>query len=225
MPIRIEALCLYPTIIHRVKISALIPYNEELAEIAIRLAIAGDITKGGSKEAHHVAFQTKSILFERPEKCFTQLKHYHQLALREYLQTDTVYRKRFKNGALAPHETVCWAYVQNNKQVSSYVHHHGGFGVTALYYARAPKDLPGNQGSLSFVDPRGPGITSLLGSPLPSEASFLKPEEGTMLLFPSWLQHRPIPMPDAEGWRVAFGIDANFKFRLNTRKSRQEKVP
>ena len=212
----VEAFSLYPTIIHRVRIPELNPYNDQLAEIAIQLAIEGSVSAGASGQTHHVGYQTKPTLFDRSEECFTKLKNYHSLALQEYLQTDIEFRRNFKNGRIPPFETVCWAYIQDEKQITSYVHHHGSSGVTALYYARAPGDLTGHQGCISFVDPRGAGITSLLGYPIPSETSFFKPEQGTMLLFPSWLQHRPMPMPSSKGWRVALGIDANFKYSLKS---------
>lgn len=211
-----EIFPIYPTLVLKAHIPELLPYNEQLAEIALGLVTSGDITNRENAEGHHVGMQTAAGLFERTEECFEKLKHFHRIGLQEYLQTDPLYKKKYANGEIPANRTVCWAYVQNEKQVSSYIHHHGASGVNALYYAKAPADLEGTQGCLSFADPRGGGITSLLGQPLPSENSFHKPQVGTMIFFPSWLQHRPHPMPASPGWRISFGIDTNFGFHLRT---------
>ena len=209
-----QELTLYPTIIHKVKIPEMIPYNSQIVEIVQQLAVAGDTGSNEMRLGRHVAYQTKPVLFDRQEECFARLKQYHKTALRDYLQTDSGYCASFKNKGVPDNVTVCWAYIQNEKQISSYVHHHGSFGVNAIYYAKVPELLIENEGHICFADPRGAGISSLLGSPLPSENSFHKPEEGMMILFPSWLQHRPHPMPNSYGLRVSLGIDTNFQFHL-----------
>lgn len=208
----IEAVKLYPTTIHKVRIPEMLPYHDQIYKIVMDLVLPGDIDKGGARR--HVGYQLKPVLFERTEECFLKLKQYHELALRIYLRTDSYYRNTFRNQEVPEHLSVCWPYVQNEQQLSSYVHHHGASGVNAIYYVKCPSNLEGHQGNISFVDPRGPGITSLLGCPIPSEGSFHRPEEGLMILFPSWLQHRPMPMISSPGWRVSLGIDTNFFYRL-----------
>lgn len=203
---------LYPTIIYKARIPEMLPFHEEILGIVMSLVSQGDID-GGPVQTH-VGYQTKPVLFERTEECFARLKHFHEVALKAYLRTDGMYMSIFKDQDVPDHRSVCWAYVQNEKQESSYIHHHGASGVSAVYYLKAPSGLEHNQGSISFIDPRGAGITSLLGCPDPSENSFHRPEEGTMILFPSWLQHRPLPMGNASGWRVSLGIDTNFMFRV-----------
>ena len=215
----IELSPLYPTILLKASIPEMLPYHEQIVEIVMDLAVSGNIAKSENKDSQHMGYQTPASLFDRNEECFVRLKQAHQFLLKRYLQTDPSYRDQYKENQIPQNETVCWAYIQNEKQISSYVHHHGSFGISAVYYVRIPENLPGFQGTISFCDPRGPGIASLLGTPLPSENSFHLPREGMMFLFPSWLQHRPLPTSDSPGWRISLGIDSNFKFQLRKREA------
>jgi hypothetical protein len=213
----IESFPLYPTVLFKASIPEMLPHHAQIVDIVMKLAVSGNISISENKDSAHMGYQTPASLFERNEECFLRLKQVHLILLKRYLQTDPVYCNQYKEHQIPENETVCWAYIQNEKQISSYVHHHGSFGVSAVYYVQMPEKLQGFQGSISFCDPRGPGITSLIGTPLPSENSFHRPQEGMMFLFPSWLQHRPLPTTDSPGWRISLGIDTNFKFQLRIR--------
>ncbi len=84
--------------------------------------------------------------------------------------------------------STCWASV-NGKLASNSLHNHPNSILSGVYYLKAPE----NCGGIFFADPR-PAAQMLIP---PVEEFNLwtfpkisyKPQEGTMLLFPSWLFH------------------------------------
>ena len=78
-------------------------------------------------------------------------------------------------------------------------HHHLPYHFSAVYYPRVPV-LPAPEGNLVFFDPRE---TFAGGQPVQ-----LPPQEGMMVLFPSWLKHSVIPLQRAEGDRISISLNA-----------------
>jgi len=85
-----------------------------------------------------------------------------------------------------------WAII-NEKGALNQRHHHGNSDLSAAYYVKAPK----NCGEIVFYDPRpapvfrhpeanGPNI-------LNATVNSVKPEEGLLVLFPSYLEHSVNP--------------------------------
>ena len=85
-----------------------------------------------------------------------------------------------------------WAII-NEKGASNERHHHGNSALSAAYYVRAPKDC----GDIVFYDPRPAPVFS---HPIAKKANILNatvnsitPDEGLLVLFPSYLDHSVKP--------------------------------
>ena len=81
-----------------------------------------------------------------------------------------------------------WAII-NNKGGFNERHHHGNSALSAAYYLRAPE----NCGDIVFYDPRPAPIYS---HPIANKSNLLNaqvnaitPEEGSLIMFPSYLDH------------------------------------
>ena len=81
-----------------------------------------------------------------------------------------------------------WAII-NEKGASNERHHHGNSALSAAYYVRAPKDC----GDIEFYDPRPAPVYShpIAKKPniLNATVNSITPDEGMLVLFPSYLDH------------------------------------
>ena len=85
-----------------------------------------------------------------------------------------------------------WAII-NEKGASNERHHHGNSALSAAYYVRAPKDC----GDIVFYDPRPAPVFShpIAKKPniLNATVNSITPDEGLLVLFPSYLDHSVKP--------------------------------
>src|SRR5262249_12056742 len=92
------------------------------------------------------------------------------------------------------------------------LHCHPGCFLSATYYVRAPVGLKG--GELVFRDPRGPAVAmyETPGISLPWIGSgmgeYFPPKEGSLIIFPSWLEHRVEPF-QGPGERISIAFNAS----------------
>ena len=81
-----------------------------------------------------------------------------------------------------------WAII-NEKGASNERHHHGNSALSAAYYVLAPKDC----GDIVFYDPRPAPVFShpIAKKPniLNATVNSITPDEGMLVLFPSYLDH------------------------------------
>ena len=81
-----------------------------------------------------------------------------------------------------------WAII-NERGASNERHHHGNSALSAAYYVSAPKDC----GNIVFYDPRPAPVFShpLAKKPniLNATVNSITPNEGLLVLFPSYLDH------------------------------------
>ena len=81
-----------------------------------------------------------------------------------------------------------WSIV-NTGGASNARHHHGNSDISAAYYVRAPK----NCGDIVFYDPRPAPVFSHPKSNNPNSlncmVNSITPVEGSLVLFPSYLDH------------------------------------
>ena len=84
--------------------------------------------------------------------------------------------------------TNMWAII-NEKGAFNQKHHHGNSDISAAYYVKAHDDC----GDIAFYDPRPAPVFKhpLAKSPniLNASVNSIKPEEGMLVLFPSYLEH------------------------------------
>jgi hypothetical protein len=78
-------------------------------------------------------------------------------------------------------------------------HHHLPYHFSAVYYPKVPV-LQAPEGNIVFFDPRE---TFAGGKPVQ-----LPPQEGMMVLFPSWLKHSVIPLHNATDDRISISLNA-----------------
>ena len=78
-------------------------------------------------------------------------------------------------------------------------HNHLPYHFSAVYYPKVPA-LQAPEGNIVFFDPRE---TFAGGQPVQ-----LPPQEGMMVLFPSWLKHSVVPMRAATGDRISISLNA-----------------
>jgi len=111
---------------------------------------------------------------------------------------------------------VVWASVHTTESYHQ-AHIHSDGCVSGVYYASVP---PGS-GNLVFEDPRGrvPLVREpARAPPIPpfDQEWVLEPQEGTMVLFPSWLVHRVAPSGNIKhGAEISDGVPrVSFSFNL-----------
>ncbi len=84
--------------------------------------------------------------------------------------------------------TNMWAIINRNGAANSR-HHHGNSAISAAYYVRAPE----NCGNIVFYDPRPAPIyfhpNAKNSNSLNCQVNNIKPLEGLLVLFPSYLDH------------------------------------
>tara|TARA_Y100000004_G_scaffold122007_1_gene137165 strand:- start:3698 stop:4291 length:594 start_codon:yes stop_codon:yes gene_type:complete len=83
-----------------------------------------------------------------------------------------------------------WCNV-NTRDDFNMIHSHGQFQFSGAYYVRAPKD----SGQIVFRDPRPAAITNeyVTSQFNGGEVYRIEPEEGKLLIFPSYLDHMVMP--------------------------------
>jgi len=82
---------------------------------------------------------------------------------------------------------------------SAHVHPHGTF--TTIYHVRVPH-RPFPQGYVEFINPVGSATLQSFGQP----TELVAPEEGTLLIVPSYLMHAVHPV-DGDAERISLNMD------------------
>ena len=85
--------------------------------------------------------------------------------------------------------TNMWAIINKDRAFNER-HHHGNSSLSAAYYVKAEK----NAGDLIFFDPRQANVfhhpTSKEANSLNCQVQSVTPRAGTLVLFPSYLEHK-----------------------------------
>ena len=85
--------------------------------------------------------------------------------------------------------TDMWSII-NNKNAFNERHHHGNSALSAAYYVKAEK----NAGNIVFFDPRQANVfhhpISKESNNINAQAQSVTPKPGTLVLFPSYLEHK-----------------------------------
>ena len=99
-----------------------------------------------------------------------------------------------------------WTII-NEKDGFNERHHHGNSSISAAYYVRAPEDC----GDIVFYDPRPAPIYSHPISSKPNnlnaQINSITPQEGSLVLFPSYLDHSVNPnLSNKERIVISFNV-------------------
>ena len=85
--------------------------------------------------------------------------------------------------------TNMWAII-NSKDAFNEKHHHGNSALSAAYYVKAEQ----NAGNIVFFDPRQANVfhhpASKEVNKINAEVQSITPKAGTLVLFPSYLEHK-----------------------------------
>ena len=85
--------------------------------------------------------------------------------------------------------TQMWAII-NKKGAFNERHHHGNSALSAAYYVKAEQ----NAGNIIFFDPRQANVfhhpASTKANSLNCQVQSITPKAGTLVLFPSYLEHK-----------------------------------
>ncbi len=95
-----------------------------------------------------------------------------------------------------------WVLIQTNESwVDGPWHHHHPATLSGCYYLQVPATRDPTEGLLMFQRPEPNNIFC-------ENMAAVRPLEGCMTIFPSYLMHRPMPTPSAQDWRIAICMDA-----------------
>jgi hypothetical protein len=127
------------------------------------------------------------------------LKQKFTEACREILQRRHGHSKRM------PFDIYCiqgWVLIQTNESwVDGPWHHHHPATLSGCYYVQVPPTKDPAEGLLMFQRPEPNNIFC-------ENMAAVRPVEGCLTIFPSYLMHRPMPTPSATDWRIAICMDA-----------------
>ncbi len=124
-------------------------------------------------------------------------------AIRDYLEALTPDAGHpFPGPRPAEHELVMWAVVMDQRG-HQLPHIHPAAWLSGVYYVELPEAVTesGQEGWIEFGHPP----EDLATGPLPA-VKHLRPEEGMLVLFPSYLYHRTIPFTSGQR-RISVALD------------------
>ena len=98
-------------------------------------------------------------------------------------------------------------------------HHHMPDEISGVYYYQVPDQAPINTensnryvGYLYFVSPVVGHYVSLITAPL--QRVYIKPREGQLILFPSYLEHGVMPCENKDKSRISISFNASLHHSL-----------
>lgn len=155
------------------------------------------------RHAYGYGYQTPSMLFsEDAMKAVPALRHLKDAFRDRVLE---ILKERTNHTVHLPPEAyafMAWVLVQTNEDwVSGTWHDHFSATISGCYYLKMPATEHEEEGALAFQRPGSPDA-------FVEQMQWIKPAEGDMILFPSYLTHRPQPCPSASGIRVSINMDA-----------------
>ena len=102
--------------------------------------------------------------------------------------------------------TGMWAII-NTKGAFNEKHHHGNSALSAAYYVKAEKDA----GNIVFFDPRQANVfhhpISKAVNSINAQVQSITPKAGTLVLFPSYVEHKVNPnLSDEDRIVISFNV-------------------
>jgi uncharacterized protein (TIGR02466 family) len=110
-------------------------------------------------------------------------------------------------------QSQAWVNINSNIGFNA-PHDHPNFMWSGVYYVQIPQEITGKEGNLEFLDPRS-NIASVAGPLLEMKKYYasnvaFKPDNGTIILFPSYLMHWVYPhFSETDRISVAFNLRLN----------------
>jgi uncharacterized protein (TIGR02466 family) len=161
----------------------------------------------GAKRSNHGGWHSESDFFQRTEPACSQLRA--RLLEAIGLTTRRVAPSFDPNSRAL--ECEGWVNV-NGQGAFNTPHDHPGWTWSGSYYVRAPAgDSAGTSGNIEFLDVRtNARATTIDGANCFASKVAFRPEEGSILIFPSYLRHWVYPNEQTEE-RVSIAFNARFR--------------
>jgi uncharacterized protein (TIGR02466 family) len=157
----------------------------------------------GVQKSNAAGWHSKTDFFQRAEPGCAALRAFMVEAIRE---ATLKLSPRFDfNG----HETQAHGWFNvNPRGASNKPHSHPGFALSGTYWVKIPPNAPNSSGAFEFIDPRiYTNQEPLDGAACFSRTVTLRPKEGRLLIFPSYLQHSVYPNEqDDDRISMAFNV-------------------
>ena len=197
-----DLLMTYSTLLLQRRLDAVLPHNTGLAEYALRLRTA----EPGETRSNVGGWHSAGNIFEREEPLIGVLAQHLQAAI-QYL---SIVAKQVTASRVNFQATLeGWINI-NGPGDYNMPHYHPGNTWSGVYYIRTGSAVPNcpTSGRIEFLDPRtrcealGPrdGVRH-------SGSIWIAPVEGTLLIFPSYLEHYVHPYHGA-GERITLAFNS-----------------
>ena len=195
---------LFGTPIFIAQCAGMVRWNTELSLLILGLERGSD----GIRQSNAGGWQSKKNLHE--------IKHEAVDALVTSIKTASdVFTHELVGEQYADRcRVIAWANVNRKNDFNTLHYHIGGFWSGVYYVATAP--VIGTEGIISFRNPASSAVVSSLLSAPPalmriSQSDFaVRPTEGMLLIFPSWLEHFVYPHT-SELPRISIAFDLIYR--------------
>ena len=198
----------FPTPLLRFEVGDAARLNRALLkEIAARQAAEGGVNRSNQKGWH-----SGRDLFDRKEPAQAELA---QMLLRMMAQAT---QKLAPNTQFANMELLADGWINvNQRGAYNAPHDHVGSFWSGVYYVQQPDDVDGHSGTIEFLSPHKPlPGKGLIEAPITAEKMSVRPEAGTVLIFPSNLVHGVHPN-DSDTDRITIAFNGHFRRRPATK--------
>lgn len=205
--LELEQVNVFSIPIFQMAVPALEAYHDEMLAVFREKIRSGEI----KRNAHGFGFQTPANLLDDrayPQPWFRDIlaPSFRAACLRilqgAFADWDPHMKRRWVNTM-----TIAWAVLQTgDTQGDNPWHTHVPATLSGCYYVKLPKDS--KEGNFQFMNP-------LVANIFQPRIGELRPQEGHMLIFPSFLNHRPALSPSlGNDIRLSLCIDGHYRAEL-----------
>ena len=175
--------------------------NARLLDEAFALRVSSD----GQQRSNQNGWHSADDFFERTEPGCRALQTHFLEAVR---QATLRISPGFDFAAMAA-EAQGWINI-NGKGGFNTPHDHPGWAWSGCYYVRVPEGTTERSGCIELLDNRtNLQVPTIKDAPCFMSQYTIKPVDGMLLLFPSWLRHWVYPNED-DIERVTIAVNARF---------------
>ena len=190
---------IFPTPTWRYPVPEMRPFHASIKAELEELWNKGYFQKHGSG----YGYQTREELFT--PRNIEQIPWVGVLKERFTAACSEILASRHGHSKRLPFEIYCiqgWVLIQTNEGwVEGPWHNHHPATLSGCYYLQVPQTRDPTEGLLMFQRPEP---TNIFGENMAA----VRPLEGHLTIFPSYLMHRPMPTPTAREWRINICMDA-----------------
>ena len=204
---------LFPTPCYRRDHAGLRDMNRELAALVLAQEQA-ERNKSGASVSIKNGYHSDNRFFDKQEPCVRQLRELVTANFDEYVQSYWAQVSHDPIDRHQPLKTVLWGWsVVMREGAHSSLHMHPYANISGVYYVQTPNEaevLSGanaRAGWIHLQDPR----SAAYAFPIPGQFNNMSipPMPGSMIMFPSFLEHYVTPFQGA-GARISIAF--NFRF-------------